>query len=83
LLPIVVYPFGPAITTIDWSFLPFGLGDGITALPLTIARIDVGVLFRPRNYVGRRVRDRIGRMVFEQQVFADGRTSFVGSDDLV
>ena len=45
LLPIVVYPFGPAITTIDWSFLPFGLGDGVTRLPLTIARIDVGVLF--------------------------------------
>ena len=45
LLPIVVYPFGPAITTIDWSFLPFGLGEGIRALPLTIARIDVGVLF--------------------------------------
>jgi len=45
LLPIVVYPFGPAITTIDWRFLPFGLGEGITALPLTIARIDVGVLF--------------------------------------
>src|SRR5215204_4291986 len=45
LLPIVVYPFGPAITTIDWSFLPFGLGEGITALPMTIARIDVGVLF--------------------------------------
>ena len=45
LLPIVVYPFGPAITTIDWSFLPYGLGDGITRLPLTIASIDVGVLF--------------------------------------
>ena len=45
LLPIVVYPFGPAITTIDWSFLPYGLGDGVTTLPLTIARIDVGVLF--------------------------------------
>src|SRR5688572_16780992 len=45
LLPIVVYPFGPAITTVDWSFLPFGLGDGITRLPLTIAQIDVGVLF--------------------------------------
>ena len=45
LLPIVVYPFGPAITTIDWSFLPFGLGDGVTRLPLTIASIDVGVLF--------------------------------------
>ena len=45
LLPIVVYPFGPAITTIDWSFLPWGLGDGITRLPLTIAQIDVGVLF--------------------------------------
>ena len=45
LMPIVVYPFGPAITTIDWSFLPYGLGEGITVLPLTIARIDVGVLF--------------------------------------
>ncbi len=45
LLPIVVYPFGPAITTIDWSFLPYGLGEGIVQLPLTIARIDVGLLF--------------------------------------
>jgi NADH-quinone oxidoreductase subunit H len=45
LLPMVVYPFGPAITTIDWSFLPYGLGDGITRLPLTIASIDIGVLF--------------------------------------
>ncbi len=45
LLPIVVYPFGPAITTIDWSFLPYNLGEGITQLPMTIARIDVGVLF--------------------------------------
>src|SRR5437868_15523400 len=27
LLPIVVYPFGPAITSVDWSFLPFGLGE--------------------------------------------------------
>ena len=45
LMPIVVYPFGPPITTVDWSFLPFGLGDGVSYLPLTIARIDVGVLF--------------------------------------
>ncbi|MBV9216655.1 MAG: NADH-quinone oxidoreductase subunit NuoH [Acidobacteria bacterium] len=45
LMPIVVYPFGPAITSVDWSFLPWGLGEGVTALPLTIARIDVGVLF--------------------------------------
>ena len=45
LMPIVVYPFGPAITTVDWSFLPWGLGEGIHVLPLTIARIDVGVLF--------------------------------------
>jgi NADH-quinone oxidoreductase subunit H len=45
LLPIVVYPFGPAITTVDWSFLPYGLGDGVRVLPLTIARIDVGLLF--------------------------------------
>ena len=45
LLPIVVYPFGPPITTVDWTFLPYGLGEGITQLPLTIAQIDVGVLF--------------------------------------
>ena len=45
LLPIVVYPFGPAITTVDWSFLPYGLGDNIRQLPLTIAQIDVGVLY--------------------------------------
>src|SRR6188508_3204089 len=45
LMPIVVYPFGPAITSIDWSFLPFNLGEGIHTLPLTIARIDVGVLY--------------------------------------
>ena len=45
LMPMVVYPFGPAITSVDWSFLPLGLGDGVHVLPLTIARIDVGVLF--------------------------------------
>src|SRR5437762_7308037 len=45
LMPMVVYPFGPAITTVDWSFLPWHLADGVTVLPLTIARIDVGVLF--------------------------------------
>jgi NADH-quinone oxidoreductase subunit H len=45
LLPMVVYPFGPVITSIDWSFLPFGVGNGVHALPLTIARIDVGLLF--------------------------------------
>jgi len=45
LMPMVVYPFGPMITSVDWSFLPFGLGEGIHVLPLTIARIDVGVLF--------------------------------------
>src|SRR5678809_737571 len=45
LLPMVVYPFGPAITTVDWSFLPWGLGNGYHTLPLTIAQVDVGVLF--------------------------------------
>ncbi|MFL6373673.1 MAG: complex I subunit 1/NuoH family protein, partial [Pyrinomonadaceae bacterium] len=45
LMPMVVYPFGPVITTVDWSFLPFGLGEGVRTLPLTIAQIDVGVLF--------------------------------------
>ncbi len=44
LIPMVVYPFGPAITA-DLSFLPFGLGEGIRQIPLTIAQIDVGVLF--------------------------------------
>ncbi len=45
LMPMVVYPFGPAITNIDLSFLPYGLGDGIKQIPLTVAQIDVGVLF--------------------------------------
>src|SRR6478609_6113138 len=45
LMPMVVYPFGPAITTVDWSFLPFGLGEGVTSLRLTLVQIDVGVLF--------------------------------------
>ena len=45
LLPIVVYPFGPNITSVDWSFLPYGLGDSIKQLPMTIAQIDVGVLY--------------------------------------
>ncbi len=45
LMPMVVYPFGPAITTVDWSFLPWGLGEGYHVLPLTIGQIDVGVLF--------------------------------------
>ncbi len=44
LLPIVIYPFGPPIVA-DLSFLPYGLGDGIRQIPLTIAQIDVGVLF--------------------------------------
>ena len=44
LLPMVIYPFGPAIVA-DFSFLPYGLGDGIRQMPLTIAQIDVGVLF--------------------------------------
>lgn len=45
LIPMVVYPFGPPITSIDWSFLPYGLGEGVKQLPLTLAKIDVGVLF--------------------------------------
>jgi NADH-quinone oxidoreductase subunit H len=46
LMPMVVYPFGPSITTIDWeNVLPWGLGKGIHTLPLTIASIDVGVLY--------------------------------------
>jgi NADH-quinone oxidoreductase subunit H len=45
LMPIIVYPFGPAITTVDWKFLPYGLGENIQALPLTIANFDVAVLY--------------------------------------
>lgn len=49
LLPMVVYPFGPPVI-VDLSWLPYGLGvDGagnpITVVPLTIAQIDVGVLY--------------------------------------
>ena len=47
LIPMVVYPFGPSIdlTKFDLSFLPFGVGEGVTALRLVLAKIDVGVLF--------------------------------------
>src|SRR3954465_9843161 len=44
LMPMIVYPFGPAIN-VDLSWLPYGLGDGIKQIPLTIAQIDVGLLF--------------------------------------
>jgi NADH-quinone oxidoreductase subunit H len=45
LMPIIVYPFGPAITTVNWEFLPYGLGEGVRTLPLTIANFDVAVLY--------------------------------------
>lgn len=45
LIPMCVYPFGPTITGLDLSFLPFGLGAEIKSIPLSLARIDVGVLF--------------------------------------
>jgi len=44
LLPIVVYPFAPPIN-VDLSFLPWGLGEGIKQIPLTIAQMDIGVLY--------------------------------------
>lgn len=44
MLPMVIYPFGPAFN-FDLSFLPYGLGEGIKQIPLTIAKIDVGVLY--------------------------------------
>jgi NADH-quinone oxidoreductase subunit H len=44
LMPMVVYPFGPAID-VDLSWLPYNLGEGIKQIPLTIAQIDVGLLF--------------------------------------
>ena len=45
LLPMVVYPFGPPINFDLTGWLPYGLGDGIQQIPLTIAQIDVGVLY--------------------------------------
>ncbi len=45
LMPIIVYPFGPPIKTVDWSFLPYGLGEGIRELPLRIADFDVALLY--------------------------------------
>jgi NADH-quinone oxidoreductase subunit H len=45
LLPIVVYPFGPPVNVDLTGWLPYGLGDGIRQIPLTIAQIDVGVLY--------------------------------------
>ena len=44
LLPIVVYPFAPAIN-VNLDFLPWGLGEGIKQIPLTIAQMDIGVLY--------------------------------------
>jgi NADH-quinone oxidoreductase subunit H len=33
LMPMVLYPFGPPITTIDWGFVPLGLGEGSHSCP--------------------------------------------------
>jgi NADH:ubiquinone oxidoreductase subunit 1 (chain H) len=44
LIPMVVYPFGPAFN-VDLSWLPYGLGDDIKQIPLYIADFDVAVLF--------------------------------------
>jgi NADH-quinone oxidoreductase subunit H len=44
LIPMVVYPFGPPVN-VDLSWLPYGLGEGVKQIPLTIAQIDVGLLF--------------------------------------
>ncbi len=44
LMPMIVYPFGPDIVA-NFDFLPYGLGEGITRLPLTISQLDVGVLY--------------------------------------
>lgn len=45
LMPMIVYPFGPAINVDLTGWLPYGLGDGIRQIPLTIADLDVGVLY--------------------------------------
>ena len=44
LIPMVVYPFGPPVN-VNLEWLPYGLGEGIRQIPLTIAQIDVGLLF--------------------------------------
>lgn len=44
LIPMIIYPFGPPIN-VDLSWLPYGLGEGVKQIPLTIAQIDVGLLF--------------------------------------
>jgi NADH-quinone oxidoreductase subunit H len=45
LMPIIVYPFGPAINYDLSGILPYGLLDGVKQIPLTIAQLDVGVLY--------------------------------------
>ena len=84
LMPMVVYPFGPAITTIDWSFLAVGrLGEGIPQLPLDDRADRCRCAVRARYYLGRCLRNCPGRMVLEQQIQSDGRPAFVGTDDLL
>ncbi len=45
LMPIIVYPFGPPINVDLAGWLPYGLGEGIKQIPLTIADLDIGVLY--------------------------------------
>ncbi len=48
LMPMIVYPFGPEIVG-SFDFLPYGLGEGIESIPLTIVffRLDhLGLLMR-------------------------------------
>ncbi len=45
LMPIVVYPFGPTINFDLGAWLPMGIAEGVKQIPLTIAKLDVGVLY--------------------------------------
>lgn len=44
-MPMIVYPFGPPINVDLAAWLPYGLGEGITQIPLRVADLDVGILY--------------------------------------
>lgn len=45
LLPMIVYPFGPPIKINLAEWLPFGLGEGISQIPLRVADLNIGLLY--------------------------------------
>jgi NADH-quinone oxidoreductase subunit H len=44
-MPIIVYPFGPSFNFDLGAWLPYGMAEGVKQIPLTIAKLDVGVLY--------------------------------------